>query len=208
MLDKSVVLQKLNVSTVKKIRLAIFASGSGSNAEKIFEYFKNHPDISVELLLSNNSKAFALTRAEKYGVPTLVFSREEFYESEQVSEYLKHKGITHIILAGFMWLVPQHLLKEYPNHILNIHPALLPKYGGKGMYGMHVHRAVLAAGESETGITIHLVNEQYDEGKILFQARCPINPNYTAEEVAEKIHLLEYQHYPKVIEEFVLDTIE
>jgi phosphoribosylglycinamide formyltransferase 1 len=189
---------------VKKARIAVFASGSGSNAEKIFEYFKNHQSISVDLLLSNNPQAFALQRAEKYGVHTYVFSRDEFYQSEKVSEYLKHKGITHIVLAGFMWLVPSHLLAAYPQQIVNIHPALLPKYGGKGMYGMHVHKAVIAAGEKESGITIHMVNEKYDEGKVLFQARCEITADYTPEDLAEKIHILEHQHYPKVIEGFVM----
>jgi phosphoribosylglycinamide formyltransferase 1 len=192
---------------MKKARIAIFASGSGSNAEKIFQYFKNHDQIGVELLLSNNSNAFALQRAEKYGIHTLVFDRDEFYNSVKISEYLKHKGITHIVLAGFMWLVPTHLIIAYPNHILNIHPALLPKYGGKGMYGMHVHKAVIAAGEQQSGITIHLVNEQYDEGQILFQAKCEIKPGYTPEDLADKIHLLEHQHYPKVIEEFILNAL-
>jgi phosphoribosylglycinamide formyltransferase 1 len=187
-----------------KNRIAIFASGSGTNAEEILKRFQGHASIQVELLLSNNPQAFALERAKKYGVPSRVFNRTIFRESEEVLTWLKEKNVTHLVLAGFMWLVPDYLIKAFPGKIINIHPALLPKFGGKGMYGMHVHEAVKAAGEKETGITIHDVNEHYDEGKILFQAKCDVLPSDAAEQIANKVHQLEYAHYPRVIEEWVL----
>lgn len=184
-------------------RVAVLASGSGTNAEEIFKYFRNHPSIQVVLLLSNNPLAYALERAKKYNIPSKVFTRSEFRESEEVLIWLQKRSVTHLVLAGFMWLVPDYLIKSYPHHIINIHPALLPKFGGKGMYGMHVHEAVQAAGEKETGITIHEVNERYDEGKILFQAKCEVSPSDTADEIANKVHQLEYQHYPSIIEEWI-----
>jgi phosphoribosylglycinamide formyltransferase-1 len=184
-------------------RVAVLASGSGTNAEEIFKHFRNHPSIQVVLLLSNNPQAYALERAKKYAIPSKVFTRSEFRESEEVLIWLQKRSVTHIVLAGFMWLVPDYLVKSYPHRIINIHPALLPKFGGKGMYGMHVHEAVRAAGEKETGITIHEVNEHYDEGKILFQAKCGVSSSDTADEIANKVHQLEYQHYPGVIEEWI-----
>jgi phosphoribosylglycinamide formyltransferase-1 len=184
-------------------RIAIFASGSGTNAEEIFKHFQHHPTIEVVLLLSNNPQAFALERAKKFNIPSKVFTRSEFRESEEVLIWLQKRSITHIVLAGFMWLVPDYLVKSYPHRIINIHPALLPKFGGKGMYGMRVHEAVKAAGEKETGITIHEVNERYDEGKILFQATCTVGQEDTPEQIAEKVHALEYAHYPGVIEEWI-----
>ena len=187
-------------------RIAILASGSGTNAEEIFKHFQHHATIEVVLLLSNNPQAYVLERAKKFGVPSKVFTRSEFRESEEVLIWLQKRSVTHIVLAGFMWLVPDYLVKSYPHHIINIHPALLPKFGGKGMYGMHVHEAVKVAGEKETGITIHEVNERYDEGKILFQARCPINREDTPERIAEKVHALEHAHYPGVIEEWILQA--
>lgn len=191
---------------MKQFRIAIFASGSGTNAEEIFKHFQQHPSIEIVLLLSNNSQAYALERAKKYNVPAKVFTRIQFRESEEVIIWLQKRNVTHIVLAGFMWLVPDYLVKSFPRHIINIHPALLPKFGGKGMYGMHVHEAVKAAGEKETGITIHEVNERYDEGKILFQAKCSVAQSDTPEEIANKVHVLEHQHYPSVIERWVMQT--
>lgn len=187
-----------------KSRIAVFASGSGTNAEEIFKHFRNHPAIEVSLLMSNNSGAYALKRAENYGIPTAVFDRADFKDGARILGLLRDHKITHIVLAGFLWLIPDYLLRAFPDKIINIHPALLPKYGGKGMYGSKVHEAVRASGDVETGITIHLVNDRYDEGKILFQGRCPIDASHTPEEIAECVHRLEYEHYPKVIEEWIL----
>jgi phosphoribosylglycinamide formyltransferase-1 len=187
----------------QKFRLAIFASGSGTNAEQIMLRFQNHPQIEVALVLSNKGDAFVLERAKKFGVPFNVFNRQQFRESEEVLDWLSEHRISHIVLAGFMWLMPENIIRTYPNKIINIHPALLPKFGGKGMYGHHVHEAVRTAGEKETGITIHLVNENYDEGKILFQASTPLNAKDTPDTIAEKVHALEYKHYPEQIEKWV-----
>ncbi len=188
----------------KKIRLAVFASGSGTNAEEIFKYFKDHDSIDVVLLLSNNPDALALQRAAKFGIPNAVFTREDFKGGSRILTLLRDSGVTHIVLAGFLWLIPAYLVEAYANRIINIHPALLPRYGGKGMYGAKVHEAVKAAGDTESGITIHLVNEHYDEGKILFQKRCPIASHHTPDDIAACIHALEYEHYPRVIEEWVI----
>lgn len=187
-------------------RIAILASGSGTNAEEIFKHFQHHPTIEVVLLLSNNPQAYALERAKKFNIPAKVFTRPEFRESEEVLLWLKKRRVTHLVLAGFMWLIPDYLIKSYPHRIINIHPALLPKFGGKGMYGMHVHEAVKAAGEKETGITIHEVNERYDEGRILFQAKTKLNPADTPEQIAQKVHMLEHAYYPQVIEEWIPQT--
>lgn len=189
---------------MNKARIAIFASGSGTNAEAIFNYFKNHSSIEIVLLLSNNSEAYALVRAKKYGVETKIFNRTQFRESEIVLSWLNEAKITHVVLAGFLWLIPEYLVRAFPDHIVNIHPALLPKYGGKGMYGMKVHEAVKAAHETVTGITIHKVNERYDDGQILFQATCEVSPLDTADQIAEKIHRLEHSHYPRVIEQWIV----
>ena len=186
-----------------QVRLALFASGSGSNAEEIMKRFRHRNDVQVVLLLSNNADAFALERAKKFGVPTRVFNRAQFRESDEVVTWLREASVTHIVLAGFLWLIPHNLIAAFPNKIINIHPALLPKFGGKGMYGMKVHEAVKAAGEKETGITIHEVNEHYDEGKIIFQATCSIAPTDTPEDIAQKIHQLEYAHFPEVIDRWV-----
>lgn len=188
-----------------KYKIVLFTSGSGTNAEKIIEHFKDHPLIRVVLLLSNNPNAFALERAKKYKVPTRVFSKQQFHESE-VLAWLQEKEITHIVLAGFLWLIPPHIIKTFPHQIVNIHPSLLPKYGGKGMYGSKVHEAVVAAGERETGITIHEVDAVYDEGKILFQAQCSIEPTETPQQVADKVHTLEYANYPEVVEQWILKS--
>lgn len=187
-------------------KLAILASGSGSNAENIIRYFQRHQDIKVQLVLANKPDAFVLQRAQNLNIPSRVFDKASF-SSPDFSEGLKREGITHIILAGFLWLAPSHLVQAFPDRILNIHPALLPKFGGKGMYGSAVHQAVVDQKEKETGITIHLVNEEYDKGKPLFQASCPVTPADTADSVAEKVHALEYEHFPRVIENWIHNNI-
>lgn len=185
-------------------RIAIFASGTGTNAARIIEHFTDHPTIQVSLVLSNNSKAAVLEKAAQANVKTYTFNRDDFYNSDRVLTKLTSHQIDFIVLAGFMWLVPKKLVQLYANRIINIHPALLPKFGGKGMYGMHVHRAVKEAGETETGITIHLVNEEYDKGRILAQVACPIDKKDTPETIATKIHSLEYTNFPPVIERYLL----
>lgn len=187
----------------RKYRLAIFASGSGTNAERFFSYFKNSSQIEIVLLLCNNANAFVLERAKKAGVPSKVFDKQQLNEGEVLS-WIQVSGVTHIVLAGFLWLIPNNLIRAYPNKIINIHPALLPKYGGRGMYGSKVHQAIKAAGETETGITIHLVNQHYDEGAILFQAKTEIGQKDTPDEIANKVHQLEYKHYPVVTEQWIL----
>jgi phosphoribosylglycinamide formyltransferase-1 len=182
-------------------RLAIFASGSGSNAEKIAEYFKNHPNIEISLILSNNPQAGVIARARKFQIPVVLFDKKMFYDTNRVIELLQNQYIDLVVLAGFMMLIPEAMVKAFPNKIINIHPALLPKYGGKGMYGHFVHEAVVAAQESESGITIHYVNEHYDEGTIIFQASCPVSPTDTPEDVAKKVQVLEHQHFPEVVEQ-------
>lgn len=181
--------------------IAIFASGSGTNAENITRYFSNSETVNVAVVLSNNKHVGVHARVQKLGIPSFVFSREEFVEGAPVLAKLAEYHIDLIVLAGFMNKISDPLLQAYPGKIINIHPALLPKHGGKGMFGMHVHEAVVAAGEQESGITIHYINENYDEGDIIFQATCPVVPADTPEAVATKVHALEYAHYPHVIEE-------
>ena len=188
-----------------KNRIAIFASGGGTNAEEIIRYFEKSKDAEVSLILSNKPDAFVLERAKNHNIPAYTFDREEFRREGSVIPVLEEHGITHVVLAGFLWLVPEDLVNRYEGKIVNIHPALLPKYGGKGMYGMNVHKAVIEAGEEESGISIHFVNPVYDEGNIIFQARCKVEPNDTPESLAQKIHALEYAHYPRVIEEVIND---
>lgn len=183
--------------------IAIFASGTGTNARKIMEYFHETPSIQVGLVVSNKSTAGVLNIAAEHGVPTYISDRTSFYETEDLLQELNSKGVDWIILAGFLWLIPAYLLRAYPQHIINIHPALLPKYGGKGMYGMHVHRAVKEHHETESGITIHYVNERYDEGGIIFQAQCPIFPEDTPDTIARKIQHLEHMHYSPVIHRLI-----
>lgn len=190
--------------SLKKFRIAVFASGSGTNAEEVFKYFKDHASIEVVMLLSNNSNAYALQRAKNYNIKNYLFSRKEFMEGRLLMEYLKGADVTHIVLAGFLWLIPNYLIRAFPERIINIHPALLPKFGGKGMYGSKVHEAVKACREQETGITIHLVNDRYDEGKILFQGKCAITQNDSPEQIAACVQKLEHEHYPKVIEKWIL----
>ena len=186
-----------------KKRIAIFASGSGTNAENFFTYFKNSDTVEVALLASNNSTAFALERAKNHGIHTFVFSREEFYSTETVTAFLQKEKIDVIVLAGFLWLIPDYLIHTFPERIINIHPALLPKYGGKGMYGMHVHESVKANNETVSGITIHLVNEVYDQGRILAQEKVELSPSDTPDDIASKVHQLEYDHFPKVVQEYI-----
>ncbi|MBU0764411.1 MAG: phosphoribosylglycinamide formyltransferase [Bacteroidetes bacterium] len=185
------------------IRLAIFASGSGTNAENIVRYFRDHSTISVTCILTNNPKAGVTERAERLGIPYMVFTREQFLHSSTVLDHLSGMEIDYLILAGFLWLIPQRYLAAFPDRIINIHPALLPAYGGKGMYGMNVHIAVKENGEKETGISIHFVNERYDEGKIIFQAGCPVEETDAPEDIAHRVHQLEYMHYARVIEEVI-----
>lgn len=189
---------------MKKYRLAIFASGNGSNAENIARYFSEHKSVEVVLLLSNNSEAPALVKAKKLGIEVMAFSREDFKEGGRVEQTLLKKEVTHLVLAGFLWLVPAFLIRLFPNRIVNIHPALLPKFGGKGMYGLHVHEAVKNAGEQESGITIHLVNEHFDEGAPLLQAKCKILPGDSIDEIAKKVQDLEYAYYPPTIEKWLM----
>ncbi len=186
-------------------KVAIFASGSGTNAENIIRYFKNHSEIAITLVLSNKPGAKVLSRAENLGVETRVFSRDEFYNTLNIPELLHQKGIDFIVLAGFLWLIPVSLINAYKGKIINIHPALLPKYGGKGMFGMKVHEAVVANNEKESGITIHHVNEEYDKGSVILQKKCRIEPEDTPEVVAEKVHQLEYEHFPRVIEKLLAE---
>ena len=184
-------------------RLAIFASGSGTNAQSIINHFQYHPTIKTSLMLSNKSDAKALEKAVALGVDTFVFTKSQFRESDEVLNELKRRQITHLILAGFLLQIPANFIQAFPNRIINIHPSLLPKFGGKGMYGIKVHEAVKTAGENETGITIHEVNEQYDEGKILFQESCKVDLTEMAVDIAKKVQELEHQHFPRIIEEWL-----
>jgi phosphoribosylglycinamide formyltransferase-1 len=186
------------------VKIAIFASGSGTNAQRITEYFLERNTCTIDLILSNNKDAYVLERARNMGISAITFNRQEFYESSYIIDLLHEHSIEYIILAGFLWMVPDNLLMHYPGRILNIHPALLPKYGGKGMFGMRVHEAIISNREKESGITIHLVNERYDEGRILFQAKCNIEETDTLFSLANKIHILEYRYFPLVIEHYIL----
>lgn len=186
-------------------KIAIFASGSGTNAQKIIEYFADNKAITVDSLWSNNPDAYALKRATAMGIETYVFNRRQLYDTPDVRQILHKRGIDLIVLAGFLWLVPETLINDFT--IINIHPALLPKYGGKGMYGMKVHRAVVDSGDKETGISIHYVDNIYDNGKLIFQAKCPVDADDTPEQVAEKVHQLEYEYFPVIIERLLTDRV-
>jgi phosphoribosylglycinamide formyltransferase-1 len=183
--------------------IAIFASGSGTNAQAIAEHFNGSSLARIACILSNKPDAYVLERAKALKIPSAVFTRDEFYNSVKVLEILKEDQIDFIVLAGFLWLVPTYLIEAYPRRIINIHPALLPGYGGKGMYGLRVHQAVIENGDEESGITIHYVNNRYDEGDIIFQARCKVQSDDTPEFLAHRVHELEYAHYPQVIEDLV-----
>ncbi|MGL4293288.1 MAG: phosphoribosylglycinamide formyltransferase [Bacteroidales bacterium] len=186
-----------------KKRIAIFASGSGSNAENISKYFAHNENIEVALFISNKADAYVLERAEKLHIPAVVITKNEMQDQAAVLSLLQKNAIDFIVLAGYLLKIPSWMVNYYPNAIINIHPALLPKFGGKGMYGDNVHKAVIEAGEKESGITIHYVNENYDEGATIFQATCPVLSEDTYKEVAEKVHALEYAHFPEVIESVI-----
>lgn len=181
-------------------KIALFASGSGSNAENIVSYFSQNSKFEFPLIISNKADAYVHQRAKKLEIPSFTFSKSEFEQPDAILELLANYEITHIVLAGFLLKVPQQIIEAFPQRIINIHPALLPKYGGKGMYGHHVHEAVAASGDTESGITIHYVNANYDEGNVIFQAKCPVIATDTADDIAEKVHALEYEHFPKLIE--------
>jgi formyltetrahydrofolate-dependent phosphoribosylglycinamide formyltransferase len=211
---EKILLQKLGILHSEKvnnhpkiINIAIFASGAGSNAANIIRYFKNRPDTKIGLIVCNKPGAGVLVIAEKNGVPTLLIEKDRFAKGDAYLPELQKAGIDFVVLAGFLWKVPAALIAGYPNKIINIHPALLPKYGGKGMYGSKVHEAVIAAGEKESGITIHFVNEHYDEGATIFQATCTIDPADTPDHLAAKIHDLEYAHFPKQIDELLAKLV-
>ncbi len=184
-------------------RIVIFASGSGSNAENLITFFQNSNKASVIQVLTNNPHAKVLERCKRLNTSALSFNKTAFKDTDDVLNLLKTTNPDLIVLAGFLWKFPDRILKHFPNKVINIHPALLPKYGGKGMYGMHVHKAVIENKEKETGITIHYVNENYDEGTIIFQAKCKVSPLDSPEDIAEKIHNLEMEFFPKVVEELL-----
>ena len=185
--------------------IAIFASGSGTNAQKLMEYFSTNKTAKVKIVLSNKADAYVLERAKKFSVPTFVFDRDDLYHSGKVLRILLENDIHFIVLAGFLWLIPEEILSHYPGRIVNIHPALLPDYGGKGMYGDRVHKAVLENKEKESGISIHFVNERYDEGDIIFQAKCEVKPDDTPEVLAARIHKLEHKYYPRIVEKLLIE---
>ncbi|SFB75040.1 phosphoribosylglycinamide formyltransferase-1 [Flexibacter flexilis DSM 6793] len=184
-------------------RIAIFCSGSGSNAQKIMEHFQENDFGKVVLLLANTPKAYALERAKALNVETFVFSRTDFYQTDAVLEQLRRVEADVLVLAGFLWLVPSNLIAAFPQRIINIHPALLPKFGGKGMYGHHVHEAVKAAAETESGMTIHLIDQEYDKGQVLFQAKCSIAATDTPEDIGAKVLRLEHAHFAPTIEAYL-----
>lgn len=186
------------------MKIAIFASGSGSNAENIANYFSDNQEVDVASIVSNKADAYVHERAKRLGIESVTFSKKQFTETDEVLNYLTEKQIDFVVLAGFLLKVPQNLIDKYPNKIVNIHPALLPKFGGKGMYGDRVHESVVAAKETKSGITVHYIDENYDEGNIIFQATCEVKPTDTAHDVAEKVHALEYKYFPEVIEKTIL----
>lgn len=186
-----------------KKRIAIFSSGSGSNAQKLMERFKKHPDAEVTIILTNNPDAYVIQRADNFEVPIHIFDKREFFHSDKISHLLKNLQVDLIVLAGFLWLVPENLLRSFPNQIINIHPALLPKFGGKGMYSDHLHQAVIKARENESGISIHFVNELFNDGEVIYQSRFKINQDDTAEIIKFKSQQLEHLHYPRIVEQLL-----
>ncbi len=188
-------------------RIAIFASGEGTNAENLISHFKNNPNGKIVAVLTNRPDAGVIHRAEKLNVRCEVFSKEQLYDSEEILQLLQNLQTDWIVLAGFLLKIPVSLIRAYPGHIVNIHPALLPSFGGKGMYGMHVHESVIRSGEKESGISIHLVNEHYDNGKIIFQAKLHVNKDENPYTLANRIHELEYKYYPEVIEKLILSEM-
>lgn len=187
----------------KMKKIAIFASGSGTNAQRIIEYFSGNNSVQISIVLSNRKDAFVLERAKNLNVANLYFTKDQLYTNGFVLDLLLELHIDLIVLAGFLWFVPAEILRAFPRKIINIHPALLPKYGGRGMYGLKVHEAVKQNHDNESGITIHYVNEKYDEGETIFQAVCPVIPQDNAEDIADKVHLLEYRYYPEIIEKIL-----
>lgn len=187
-------------------RIAVFASGTGTNAHELIRYFELHPAAQVVLVVSNNPRAGVLEIAKEHGVETLCVDRGNFYDGKTIVSQLEKREIDFIVLAGFLWLLPHELTAAYHNRIVNIHPALLPKFGGKGMYGKKVHEAVIASGEKESGITIHFVNENYDEGKTIAQFTCPVLPSDTPEILAARVQELEHKHYAEVVERVLLKS--
>src|SRR5687768_12410569 len=184
-------------------KIAIFASGAGSNAARIIDYFRKHEKTGITLIVCNNPSAGVIEIAAQEKIPVLIVEKEQFFRGDAYVPFLKSKNIDFIVLAGFLWKIPAAILSAYPNSIINIHPALLPNYGGKGMFGMNVHAAVLKAGDKESGITIHYVDEHYDNGDIIFQDKCPVLPSDTPETLAGKVHKLEHEHFPRVIDQVV-----
>ena len=180
-------------------RITLFASGSGTNVENIYNHFKNNPEIIIDSVYTNNPNAFVIERCKNLGINCFVFNRDNFYNSQELLNKLNSSEIDLIVLAGFLWLIPNYLIDSYPNKIINIHPALLPKYGGKGMYGMNVHKAVKEHNEPKSGVTIHFVNNEYDKGDIIEQHEVDLLPTDSAEDIANKIHKLEYEFFPKAI---------
>jgi formyltetrahydrofolate-dependent phosphoribosylglycinamide formyltransferase len=197
------ILRRMRLLPPAPAQIAIFASGKGSNAKKIIQYFENHKNIHVKLIVCNKQVAGVLEIADRHQIPTLLLDKQGFYESKKYVEYIENQHITHIVLAGFLWKIPENLIQAYPGHIINIHPALLPKFGGKGMYGERVHQSVIDSGEKESGITIHQVDEEYDHGKTIFQTSLAVDENDTPASLAEKIHALEHQHFPAQIEKWI-----
>jgi phosphoribosylglycinamide formyltransferase-1 len=185
------------------IHIAILASGSGSNAENIFNYFSGRNDIEISLILSNKAEAYVHKRAERLCIPSLTMSKQDLEDSNKILRVFRNYRIDFVILAGYLMLVPKELILAYPNRIVNIHPALLPRFGGKGMYGDKVHQAVVESGDSESGITIHYVNENFDDGAIIFQIKCAVSKNDTPENVASKVHALEYKYYPSIVDKII-----
>lgn len=190
------------------INIAIFASGSGSNAENIIKYFENRTDVNIVLIVSNKQDAYVHERAKRLGVRSVTFPKSDFENTNKVLDCLIANRVDFVVLAGFLLKIPQNLIDAYPSRMINIHPALLPKFGGKGMYGDNVHKAVVEAGEKESGITIHYVNENYDEGNIIFQAKCEIEKNDTYKDVADKVHALEYKYFPQILSDLLKKTID
>lgn len=183
--------------------LALLASGSGSNVENFYNYFKNSDTATVSLVLCNSPKAYVIERCRRLNIPCVVFSKTQFKNADEMLDILQRYSIDFIVLAGFLWLIPEYLIKAYDKRMVNIHPALLPKYGGKGMFGDRVHKAVVENNETESGITIHYVNERFDEGEIIYQVKCPVKPDDSYADVASKVHELEYAHFPEVVEDLL-----
>ncbi len=191
----------------RTVKIALLASGSGTNVENIYNYFKGNNQIKISCILCNKPDAYVLKRAAGLSIDFLVFNREDFSNSDTILTYLESKNVNFIVLAGFLWLIPGWLTAKFPGRIINIHPALLPKYGGKGMYGDNVHKAVFENHETETGITVHMVNDKYDEGHIIFQKSVKIDSNDTPDSIACKVHELEYKYYPTIIEKIAVNLL-